>query len=128
MKILVGYDGSAPSKEALNIAKKHAKAFGAFVYVVTSLEEDTGADRIRHCEDELEYTKQFLSESGISVETHLLIRGLSPGEDIVSFALDHEVDEIVVGLKKVSAVEKMIFGSNARYVILHAQCPVVSVK
>jgi nucleotide-binding universal stress UspA family protein len=128
MKILVGYDGSAPSKEALNLARKHAKAFGAFVYVVTSLEADTGADRIRHCEDELEYTKQFLSESGITVETHLLIRGMSPGEDIVTFALDHEVDEIVVGLKKVSAVEKMIFGSNARYVILHAQCPVVSVK
>jgi len=128
MKILVGYDGSAPSKEALNIAGKHAKAFGAFVYVVTSLEEDTGADQIRRCEDELEYTKQFLSESGIAVETHLLIRGLSPGEDIVTFALDHEVDEIVVGLKKVSAVEKMIFGSNARYVILHAHCPVVSVK
>jgi nucleotide-binding universal stress UspA family protein len=60
MKILVGYDGSAPSKEALNIARKHAKAFGAFVYVVTSLEADTGADRIRRCEDELEYTKQFL--------------------------------------------------------------------
>jgi nucleotide-binding universal stress UspA family protein len=53
---------------------------------------------------------------------------LSPGEDIVTFALDNEVDEIVVGLKKVSAVEKMIFGSNARYIILHAHCPVVSVK
>jgi nucleotide-binding universal stress UspA family protein len=128
MKILVGYDGSAPSKEALNIAKKHAKAFGASVYVVTSLEEDTGAGRIRRCEDELEYTKQFLSESGIPVETHLLIRGLSPGEDIVGFAKDHDVDEIIVGLKKVSAVEKMIFGSNARYVILNAHCPVVSVK
>ena len=128
MKILVGYDGSAPSKEALNIAKKHAQAFGAFVYVVTSLEADIGTDQIRHCEEELEYTKQFLSESGIPVETHLLIRGLTPGEDIVTFALDHEVDEIVVGLKKVSAVEKMIFGSNARYVILHAHCPVVSVK
>lgn len=128
MKILVGYDGSAPSKEALNIAGKHAKAFDAFVYVVMSLEADIGADQIRHCEDELEYTKQFLSESGIPVETHLLIRGLSPGEDMVSFARDHEVDEIVMGLKKVSAVEKMIFGSNARYVILHAHCPVVSVK
>ena len=62
------------------------------------------------------------------METHLLVRGLSPGEDIVTFALDNEVDEIVVGLKKVSAVEKMIFGSNARYIILHAHCPVVSVK
>ncbi len=128
MKILIGYDGSGPSKEALNIAKKHAQAFGACVYVITSLETDTGADQIRHCEEELEYTKEFLSESGIPVQTHLLIRGLSPGEDLVKFAQDNNVDEIVVGIKKVSAVEKMIFGSNARYVILHAHCPVVSVK
>ncbi len=128
MKILVGYDGSSPSKEALNLAKTHAEAFGASVYVVTSLESDVGTEQIKHCREELEYTKQFLLESGIEVETHLLIRGLSPGEDIVSFALDHEVDEIVVGLKKVSAVEKMLFGSNARYIILHAHCPVVSVK
>ncbi len=128
MKILVGYDGSGPSKEALNLARKHAEAFGASVYVVTSLESDTGTDQIRHSREELEYTKEFLLESGIEVETHLLIRGLSPGEDIVNFALEHEVDEIVVGLKKVSAVEKMLFGSNARYIILHAHCPVVSVK
>ena len=46
MKILVGYDGSAPSKEALNLARKHAAAFGATVDVVTSMEEGTGKHRM----------------------------------------------------------------------------------
>jgi len=40
MKILVGYDGTNAAKEALNLAKVHAKSFGATVDVVTSMEKD----------------------------------------------------------------------------------------
>ena len=53
---------------------------------------------------------------------------MSPGEDLVRFAQEQGIDEIVVGVKKTSAVGKILFGSNARYVILHAPCPVVSAK
>jgi len=130
MKILVGYDGSAQAKDALDIAKKHAQAFKATVYVVTSLtgESETTTPDVKHARDELEYTRQFFEESGIPVETHLLIRGLTPGEDLVKFAEEHEIDEIVMGVRKMSPVGKLLFGSNARHVILHAHCPVVAVK
>ena len=130
MKILVGYDGTAQAKLALEVAKKHAQAFKAEVYVVKSLmgAADTTTEEIKQAQDELEYTKGFFAESGVPVETHLLIRGLSPGEDLVWFAKEHDVDEIVVGVKKTSAVGKIIFGSNARHVILNAHCPVVSAK
>jgi nucleotide-binding universal stress UspA family protein len=130
MKILVGYDGSTQAKEALNVAKKHAQVFNAVVWVVTSLqgEAHTTPEEIKQAEEELEYTRQFFSESGVPVETHLLIRGLTPGEDLVQFAQEHEADEIVVGVKKTSPVGKVLFGSNARYVILNAHCPVITVK
>ena len=39
MKILVGYDGTNSAKEALNLAKTHAKLFGATVDVITSMEK-----------------------------------------------------------------------------------------
>jgi len=39
MKILVGYDGSNASFDALRLARKHAKAFNAKIDVVTSLEK-----------------------------------------------------------------------------------------
>jgi nucleotide-binding universal stress UspA family protein len=45
MKILVGYDGTNSAKEALNLAKSHAKAFGASVDVVTSMQKGTESDR-----------------------------------------------------------------------------------
>ncbi|MFZ0946482.1 MAG: universal stress protein [Syntrophobacteraceae bacterium] len=130
MKILLGYDGSHAAKAALDQAKKHALVFKARVYVVTSLvgDAETSTEAIEKAEEELESTKEFLERDGIPVETHLLIRGLSPGEDIVKFAREHQIDEAVVGVKKTSAVGKALFGSNARYVILHAPCPVLTVK
>jgi nucleotide-binding universal stress UspA family protein len=45
MKLMVGYDGSNSSKEALRVAKKHAKAFNAKVHVVHSMESGTDSQR-----------------------------------------------------------------------------------
>lgn len=130
MKILVGYDGSNQAKEALNLATKHAKAFNATVYVVCSMKKESQNTQgeIEQAWESLEYTRQFLSDNGIPVETHLLVRGFTPGEDLVEFAREHDIDEIIVGIRKTSPVGKIVFGSNARYVILNAHCPVVTVK
>jgi len=130
MKILVGYDGSNKAKDALDLAKKHALAFGAKIYVITSLfgEQETSPQQVEQAEEGLEFARKTLSDSGIEVETHLLIRGVTPGEDLVQFAKEKGIDQIVVGVKKVSPVGKLIFGSNARHVILHAPCPVLSVR
>jgi nucleotide-binding universal stress UspA family protein len=53
---------------------------------------------------------------------------VSPGEDLVEFATENKIDEIIVGIKKLSKVGKLLMGSTAQYVILEAECPVVSVK
>ena len=130
MKILVGYDGSNSAKEALNLAKIHAKALGASVSVVTSMEKGTEGQReeIDQSEKGLEWAKSVFDEAGIDCKTHLLIRGLSPGEDIVEFAKENQVEEIIVGVKRRSKVGKLLMGSTAQFVILQAPCPVVSVK
>jgi nucleotide-binding universal stress UspA family protein len=130
MKILVGYDGSNSAKEALNLAKTHAKLFAATVDVVTSMEKGTEGQReqIEQAEHGLEWAKSLFDENGVACNTHLLIRGLSPGEDIVEFAEENKTDEIVIGVKRRSKVSKLLLGSTAQYVILQATCPVVSVK
>ncbi len=130
MKILVGYDGSNSAKEALNLAKIHAKAFGASVSVVTSMEKGTEGQReeIAQSEKGLEWAKSVFEEDGIDCDTHLLIRGLSPGEDIVEYARESQAEEIIVGVKRRSKVGKLLMGSTAQFVILQAPCPVVSVK
>ncbi len=127
---MVGLDGSNSSKEALKLAKEHAKIFNAMIELVTSMEKGTEAQQKEIAQDEhdLENEKKLLEKDGISCQTHLLIRGMTPGEDIVEFAEQNEVDEIVIGVRRRSKVGKLVFGSTAQYVILNAHCPVVTVK
>ena len=129
-KILVGYDNSDASQDALLLAKVHAHAFHAKVYVVTSMASGTIEQQaeINAATKGLAYAKDYFKKDGLTYETHLLIRGLSPGEDLVNFAKEHVVDEIIVGARKRSRVGKFLMGSTAQYIILMANCPVVSVK
>jgi nucleotide-binding universal stress UspA family protein len=53
---------------------------------------------------------------------------LEPGEDLVQYAKEHAIDEIMIGVRRRSKVGKLVFGSTAQYVILEAHCPVLSVK
>ena len=130
MKILVGYDGSTAAKEALKLARRHAQTFKGSVDIVTSMEKGTEEQQreIEEAERGLEWAKSMFTEKGIECRTHLLIRGLAPGEDILEFARENDVAEIVVGVKRRSKVGKLLMGSTAQYVILQARCPVVTVK
>lgn len=130
MKILVGYDGSKASREAFDIALKHAKALDIRVAVVTSMAEKKNVtpEEIEKVEEELERLKRLAADAGVACESTLLVRGISPGEDLVRFAGENPVEEIVIGIRRRSKVGKIVFGSTAQYIILKAPCPVVSVK
>ena len=130
MKLLVGYDGSNSAKAALALATKHARAFNAAIDIVTSREtgtvEETG--QIEAAKKELEYVEASTKSQGVRAESHLLIRGLKPGEDLVQFAREINAETIFIGVKRQSKVGKLLFGSNAQYVILKAPCPVMTVR
>jgi nucleotide-binding universal stress UspA family protein len=130
MNIMVGYDRSNVAKEALVLVKKHAKAFDAKVYLITALAQgpDLQLEDIQKAEHELERLRISFKEDGIACETHAIISSLSAGEDLVQFAQENGIDEIVIGVRRRSKVGKLLFGSNAQYIILQATCPVVTVK
>lgn len=130
MKILVGYKGTNVGKDLMDIAVKHAKAFNGMIYIVTSLigGDKTEQQEIIDAEKNLEKAKAYFDSLGIKSETHLMIRGFEPGEDIVKFAKENKIDEIMIGVRSRSKVGKLIFGSTAQAVILDAHCPVITVK
>jgi nucleotide-binding universal stress UspA family protein len=130
MKFLVGYDGTNCAKDALDLAGKHAKAFGAEIIVVLSLEggSETDASQVQEAEKDLAHAKSLIKNMDLGVETHLLIRGLNPGEDIVKYAEENDVDTIFIGVRRRSKVGKLLSGSNAQYIILKAHCPVMTIK
>ncbi|MBW2180365.1 MAG: universal stress protein, partial [Deltaproteobacteria bacterium] len=126
MKILLGYNGSEAAKAALSLARDHAKTHNAMVYVITSMEGGSKetADKVHKAERDLKFAKDFIEEEGIKCDTYQLARGLLPGEDIVSFADENDIDHIFMGIEKKSKAQKILLGSTAQFVILKASCPV----
>lgn len=130
MKIMVCYDGGDGSQWALKMAIQHARVFDAEIYLVASLEKVTDAELhlIEHLKNELAKAKEKLEKEGLACTTHLLVRGLTPGEDMVAYAKENKIDQIVIGIRRKSKVGKIIFGSTAQYLILKAPCPVLTVN
>ena len=130
MRILACYDGVNDPKKIMAVAKSHAKALNAHLYIFTATghSPEIHQQKIKVLEEELQLYKKEMEDEGIECETHLLVRSLSPGEDLVEFAKENDIDEIVIGVKQRSKIGKLIMGSTAQYVILSAHCPVTSVK
>ena len=128
MKILVGYHRSDVSEKALDLAKEHAKAFNGKIYILHSKVTDLPQNEHEEDRKHLEKVKSSLEKENIYCETFLTIVNKSPGEHLVDFAEENEIDEIIVGVRMKSKVGKLILGSTAQYVVLKAPCPVVTVK
>jgi nucleotide-binding universal stress UspA family protein len=130
MNILVGYDGSKVAADALRLAREQAKAFDGKVIIVTSMVggPEVLREDFEKAERELEFAKSGFKKEEIPCEARLSVRGLQPGEDLVQFAEENKIDLMVVGIRRRSRVQKLVFGSNAQYAILEAPCPVLTVK
>lgn len=130
MKFMVCFDGTNTSKAAVHLAKQYAQTFEAELLIVASMLKGTENERkkIQQIESDLDQAKKECRKDGISCESHLLIRGLSAGEDLIEFAGDQQIDQIFIGIRRRSKMEKLVFGSTAQYVILNAGCPVTTIK
>jgi len=139
MNIMVCYDNSSASKKAVRIAKKRAKTMRAVVFVVISYSGalyDSSGEKVakkvwkdvEKAEAALDEIKKDFEKEKIPCNTHVSVRSLEAGEDLVSYADENKIDEIILGIQKKSKVGKLLFGSTAQYVILRANCPVLTVK
>jgi nucleotide-binding universal stress UspA family protein len=130
MKFLVAYNGTKESEAALELAKTHARIFEARLVVLSSSEGGKGEkiEDINKIKQDLERIQRDNSKDGFECEVEQLARGLMPGEDIVLYAAENDVDLIYVGIRKKSRTSKLILGSTAQFIILKAKCPVTSVK
>jgi len=122
-KYLIGTD-SVETSETLVPYVDGRVTDGDEVYAVNSLKggDQTGDDDIVAGEKALE-----VLEDAIGAESHQLIRGNSPQEDMLKFARDHDIDELIIGIRKRSPTGKMLFGSTAQDLLLDTDRPVVTI-
>ncbi|TSD14251.1 universal stress protein [Haloglomus irregulare] len=95
------------------------------VYAVNSLygESETSDAEVVEGREATEYVEDHLPD----VDAHQLIRGNSPQEDLVQFADEHAVEELVIGIRKRSPTGKLVFGSTAQDLLLETTRPTVVV-
>ncbi|MBW3561888.1 MAG: universal stress protein [Actinobacteria bacterium] len=128
MRIVTGYLPTPEGEVALRTAVDEARLRDAELLVVYSQRGDEKDEDFVEAREGLESLEGRLAEEGVDAEVHHLVRDLPPGEDLVEFARERGADLIVIGVRRRSPVGKLVLGSNAQQIVLHADCPVLCVK
>lgn len=121
---LVGTD-SVETSERLVAYLEERLGDGDTVFAVNSLRggDSTSDADVVAGRDSLEAIEEAFPDA----ETHQLVRGNSPQEDMLEFAAENDVDELVIGIRKRSPTGKLMFGSTAQDLLLSTEEPVVCV-
>ena len=140
-KILVAYDGSPHSKQALNWAIDLSLLSEARVVAVKVFEgsqfliaSDTTAHKVVETLERLRREDQELLDEAVSIgkSRGVTVTGESLhgniAEQIISYAREHGFDLIVVGTKGHGVLEELLMGSVTRNLISLAHIPVLVVK
>lgn len=135
-KILLGYDGSESSDQALTFATGLAHKFGAEVHVLAvarppeigdDVETLAVVENSRHRYEKLLHkVRARLADEKIPAQLHVLVG--HPAEQLVRYAEEHDVDHIIVGHRGHTMFERWLIGSVARQVIAYAHCAVTVVR
>lgn len=104
------------------------------VHVVHSLkgeEDDAGlledeSDVVLESREALDTIENQLATRA-EVETHQLVRGNEPHEDVIGTADEVDADEIVLGVRKRNPTAKVVFGSVAQKILLNSNRPMAVV-
>lgn len=135
--ILVAADGSPYSERAAQkaviVAKANEHATITIVYVVDSsttkkdvLQSLDAYSRTERRKTKLTAVESIIKQSAVAYKLEIL-HG-SPGETIVDYAKQHNVDLVVIGSRGLNTLQEMVLGSVSHKVTKRADCPVMVVK
>ena len=130
MKIVAGFLRSPEGRAALNRALTEATVRDGELLVVHSMRggERDELEQVMSYREEFEALEARLEASGVRYRLIEYARGNAPAEDLLQASKDEDADLIVIGIRRRSPVGKLILGSNAQDILLHADCAVLAVK
>lgn len=130
MAVVVGFIPTPEGQAALVRGAEEARLRGTGLVVVASYDPLQNPDRaaLQRFRDELATVEERLAGAGLDFEVRQMARGRLPSEDILEVAEELDADLIVIGLRRRTAVGKLLLGSQAQQVLMDATCPVLCVK
>ena len=128
MTILVAYvprpEGQAALDRGLEIAKRRQER----LVVVNASPGGRQDDPSRADVEDVERVEQLLATSGLETEFKQFVRGKDAVTEINEMVQALGVSVLVIGLRKRTAVGKLILGSVAHDILMTVECPVLAVK
>ncbi len=128
MTVVVGYVPTSEGQAALDHAVREAGSRGVRLIVINTSRGDTLVDERYADAEQLAALHSSLTARGVDYEVVHTIRGREASEEILNAAQERRADLVVLGLRRRSAVGKLLMGSTAQRVLLDAPCPVLAVK
>ncbi|MGH3386014.1 MAG: universal stress protein [Nocardioidaceae bacterium] len=117
MTVLVGYLPTDEGNAALAAAVDETRRRSTKLLVMVD-EEPGAADALR----------ERLTGADVDHDVISTRRTVSPAEQLLALAEQHQPDLLVIGLRRRTPVGKLILGSNAQQILLQARCAVLAVK
>ena len=128
MTILVAYvprpEGQAALDKGLEIAKRRKER----LVVVNASPGGRKEDVAMADAQDIERVEALLAGSGVDAEFKQFVRGQSAVAEIEAMVESLQVSVLIIGLRKRTAVGKLILGSVAQELLLSVPCPVLAVK
>jgi nucleotide-binding universal stress UspA family protein len=140
-KILVGVDGSHPSKKALEYASNLASKYDSELYILHTTEEFGDSVHVQLLEQHASYVNEVRRHSEILLnecesrakelgvtKIYTIQKEGNAAEKILEIANNKGVDTIVIGSRGLSAAKEFLLGSVSHKISHHAKCSVVIVR
>lgn len=127
MTILVAYvarpEGQAALDKGMEIAKRRNERLLVVNASPGGKEDAAMLDTL-----ERERVEKLLRDAGLDAELKQFVRGKSAVEEIENLVETQPISLLIIGLRKRTAVGKLILGSVAQELLLSVSCPVLAVK
>jgi nucleotide-binding universal stress UspA family protein len=128
MTILVAYVPRPEGQTALEKSIALAEERNEDLIVVNVASGGVGGESSHADAQDVERVEQLLSVSGITFEIKHFFGGQNTVEVLEDLVTSRHVSMLVIGLRKRSAIGKLIMGSMAHEILMTITCPILAVK
>ena len=128
MTIVVGYIPTEEGSAAVDSAIAEAQRAAALLIVVNTGHYGDFSHPTSATEQDVDALDAQLTAAGVEHEIRRPTDGGSAADAILEAAAQTSADLIVIGIRRRSAIGKLLTGSTAQQILLDANCAVLAVK
>lgn len=126
--IVVGYTPTIQGMAAVRAAIEEAGRRGGTLHVVNASAGDSYVDPGLAGPAQVADLERLLTEWAVPHLFDQPVGRTDPAEEVLDAADRSAAELIVIGLRRRTPVGKLLMGSTAQRILLHATCPVLAVK